>query len=281
FPRSTKSGGAWMDDFRSQYVDKDGEDVRPIVVNVGNFAKPSAPGESALLTLDDVETMFHEFGHALHSLLSKCTYPSVSGTSVSRDFVEFLSQFNENWAFDPEVMKSYARHYETGEPIPDELIEKIGNASKFNQGFKTTELAAASILDMKWHELTTLEMPADCQYAKNGTIDPVAFDDYVDAEMGLPEEIAPRYHSTYFNHVFGGGYEAGYYSYLWSEVLARDAFEVYRQKGVFDRLTASSFRRNILEKGDTEDPMKLYRRFRGADPTPDALLRTRGLEPEE
>ncbi len=279
FPRSTKNGGAWMDDFRSQHVNKDGEDVRPIVVNVGNLSKPDKDG-LALLTTDDVETMFHEFGHAIHSLLSKCTYESVSGTSVSRDFVEFLSQFNENWAFNPEVIKGYARHYETGEPIPDELVEKINRASKFNQGFETTELAAASILDMKWHELTSVEVPEDCPYGKNGVVDPAAFDEYVCREMGLIDEIIPRYRSTYFNHVFGGGYAAGYYSYLWSEVLDKDAFELFLKRGVFDKVTASSFRHNILERGGTEDPMVLYRRFRGADPNPAALLRARGLVDE-
>ncbi len=279
FPRGTKRGGAWMNNFREQYIDKNGEDVRPIIVNVGNLAKPTAD-KPALLTIDDVETMFHEFGHAIHGLLSKCTYPSVSGTSVSRDFVEFLSQVNENWAFDPEVLKTYAFHYETGEPIPDELIEKITVASKFNQGFKTTELAAASILDMKWHELTSVEVPDDCPYGKDGVIDPVAFDKYVCDEIGLIDEIIPRYRSTYFNHVFGGGYAAGYYSYLWSEVLDKDAFELFRKRGVFDKATAASFRHNILEKGDSEDPMVLYRQFRGADPDPAALLRARGLVEE-
>ncbi len=276
FPRKSKRGGAWMNNFRDQYKNKSGEDVRPIIVNVGNFAKPTADKPS-LLTIDEVETMFHEFGHAIHGLLSKCNYPSVSGTSVSRDFVEFLSQVNENWAFAPEVLKSYAFHYETGEPIPDELIEKINAAAKFNQGFKTTELAAAAILDMKWHELTSVEVPEDCPYGKGGVIDPVLFDQYVCEEMGLIDEIIPRYHSTYFNHVFGGGYAAGYYSYLWSEVLDKDAFELFRKKGIFDKATATSFRQNILEKGDSEDPMVLYRRFRGKDPDPAALLRARGL----
>ncbi len=279
FPRKTKRGGAWMNNFRDQYIDKNGEDVRPIIVNVGNLSAPT-DGKPALLTIDNVETMFHEFGHAIHGLLSKCTYPSVSGTSVSRDFVEFLSQVNENWAFDPEVLKTYAFHYETGEPIPDELIDKIVAASKFNQGFKTTELAAASILDMKWHELTSVEVPEDCPCGKDGVIDPLAFDKYVSEEIGLIDEIIPRYCSTYFNHIFGGGYAAGYYSYLWSEVLDKDAFELFRQKGVFDKETAASFRRNILERGNTEDPMVLYRQFRGADPDPAALLRARGLVEE-
>ncbi len=280
FPRNTKRGGAWMSNFRDQYITKDGEDVRPIIVNVGNFAKPTED-TPALLTIDNVETMFHEFGHALHGLLSKCTYSSVSGTSVARDFVEFLSQINENWAFSPEVMAEYAVHYQTGEPIPAELIEKLNRASTFNQGFMTTELAAAAILDMKWHELTSIDnLPEDCPYAKDGVIDPEAFEEYVCKEMGLIDEIIPRYRSTYFNHVFGGGggdYAAGYYSYLWSEVLDKDAFELFKEKGIFDKATADSFRHNILEMGGKEDPMVLFRRFRGADPTPEALLRARGL----
>jgi len=285
YPRSTKRGGAWMNNFRNQEVDAEGEDIRPVIVNVGNFTKPTADTPS-LLTLDEVATMFHEFGHALHGLLSKCTYKDVSGTSVARDFVELPSQINENWAFQPEVLAGYARHYETGEPIPDELVEKIRNAATFNQGFMTTELAAASVLDMKWHELTSVEVPADSPYAsgvkgsKAGlcVIDPIKFEECVCREMGLIDEIIPRYRTTYFNHIFNSGYSAGYYSYLWAEVLDKDSFELFRQKGIFDRATAQSFRRNILEKGGSEEPMVLYKRFRGADPDPAALLRARGLQ---
>ncbi len=277
YPRSTKRGGAWMNNFRDQEIDENGVDIRPIIVNVGNFAKPTEELPS-LLTLDQVGTMFHEFGHALHGLLSKCTYPSVSGTSVSRDFVELPSQFNENWAFQPEVLAEYAFHYETGEVIPAELVAKINAAGTFNQGFMTTELAAASILDMKWHELTSIEVDEDCPYGKDGRVDPAAFEEYVCEEMGLIDEIIPRYRSTYFNHVFNSGYSAGYYSYLWAEVLDKDAFSVFEQNGIFDPATAASFRHNILEMGGSEDPMVLYRRFRGADPDPAALLRARGLE---
>ena len=266
FPRDTKRGGAWMDNIRDQYITPEGENVRPIIVNVGNFNKPTADKPS-LLSLDNVETMFHEFGHALHGLLSQCTYHTVSGTAVARDFVELPSQINENWAFEPEVLAAYARHYETGEVIPDELLAKVIAAGNFNQGFMTAELCAASILDMKWHELTSVE-----------GIDIEAFEKKACREMGLIDEIIPRYRTTYFNHIFNSGYSAGYYSYLWAEVLDKDAFELFKQKGVFDKETAMSFRHNILEKGDSEDPMTLYVRFRGAQPDPDALLRARGLK---
>ena len=264
FPRSTKRGGAWMTNFVNQEV-LDGEDIRPVIVNVGNFAKPTEDKPS-LLTLDQVETLFHEFGHALHGLLSQCTYKSVSGTSVARDFVELPSQIMENWAFQKEVLAGYARHYETGEVIPDSLVAKIEAAANFNQGFMTTELAAASILDMKWHELTSAE-----------GLDPMAFEEAACKEMGLIDEIIPRYRSTYFAHIFSGGYSAGYYSYLWAEVLDKDAFELFMQKGIFDKKTAMSFRRNVLEMGGSDEPMDLYRRFRGADPDSGALLRGRGL----
>ena len=264
FPRSTKRGGAWMTNFVNQEI-VDGVEVRPVIVNVGNFAKPTADKPS-LLTLDQVETLFHEYGHALHGLLTQCTYKSVSGTSVARDFVELPSQIMENWAFQKEVLASYARHYETGEVIPDELVAKIEAAGTFNQGFMTTELAAASILDMKWHELTSAE-----------GLDPMAFEAQACAEMGLIGEIIPRYRSTYFAHIFSGGYSAGYYSYLWAEVLDKDAFELFMEKGIFDKETAMSFRENVLEKGGSDEPMDLYRRFRGADPDSGALLRGRGL----
>ncbi len=264
FPRSTKRGGAWMTNFVNQEI-VDGVEVRPVIVNVGNFAKPTADKPS-LLTLDQVETLFHEFGHALHGLLTQCTYKSVSGTSVARDFVELPSQIMENWAFQKEVLADYARHYQTGEVIPDSLVAKIEAAANFNQGFMTTELTAASILDMKWHELTSAD-----------GLDPMAFEAQACSEMGLIDEIIPRYRSTYFAHIFSGGYSAGYYSYLWAEVLDKDAFELFMQKGIFDKETAMSFRRNVLEMGGSDEPMDLYRRFRGADPDAGALLRGRGL----
>ena len=264
YPRSTKRGGAWMNNFVEQEV-IDGVDIRPVIVNVGNFAKPTADKPS-LLTLDQVGTLFHEFGHALHGLLSKCTYGSVAGTSVARDFVELPSQIMENWAFQPEVLATYAFHYETGEVIPAELVEKINAAGTFNQGFMTTELVAASILDLKWHMLPSVE-----------GIDPIAFEAEACKAMGLIDEIIPRYRTTYFNHIFNSGYSAGYYSYLWAEVLDKDAFELFKEKGIFDKETAMSFRQNVLEMGGSDEPMDLYRRFRGADPDPKALIKARGL----
>ena len=244
FPRETKRGGAWMNNFVNQEI---------------------VDGKPSLLTLDQVETLFHEYGHALHGLLSQCTYKSVAGTSVARDFVELPSQIMENWAFQPEVLATYARHYETGEIIPAELVAKIEAAGNFNQGFMTTELAAAAILDLKWHMIT--EVPADVE----------AFEAQACAEMGLIGEIIPRYRTTYFAHIFSGGYSAGYYSYLWAEVLDKDAFELFMEKGIFDPATAQSFRKNILEMGGSDEPMELYCRFRGADPDPAALTRARGL----
>ena len=264
FPRATKRGGAWMNNFVNQEI-VDGKEIRPVIVNVGNFAKP-VDGKPSLLTLSQVETLFHEYGHALHGLLSQCTYKSVAGTSVARDFVELPSQIMENWAFQPEVLATYARHYETGEVIPAELVAKIEAAANFNQGFMTTELAAAAILDLKWHMLESIE-----------GVDPMAFEAQACAEMGLIGEIIPRYRTTYFAHIFSGGYSAGYYSYLWAEVLDKDAFELFMEKGIFDPETAASFRQNILEMGGSDEPMELYRRFRGADPDPAALTRARGL----
>ncbi len=266
FPRESKRGGAWMNNIRDEYVTLDGQMVRPIIVNVGNFNKPTADTPS-LLSLDNVETMFHEFGHALHGLLTQCHYRTVSGTAVARDFVELPSQINENWAFQKEVLAGYAKHYQTGEVIPDELVDRIIAAGNFNQGFMTTELCAASILDMKWHELSSVE-----------GIDIEAFEKQACKEMGLIDEIIPRYRTTYFNHIFNSGYSAGYYSYLWAEVLDKDAFELFLQKGIFDPATAKSFRQNVLEKGGSDDPMTLYKNFRGAEPDPDALLRARGLK---
>ena len=267
YPRDTKRAGAWMTNFVNQYKTADGQNVRPVIVNVGNFNKPTEDSPS-LLNIDQVETMFHEFGHALHGLLSQCTYRSTSGTSVKRDFVELPSQINENWAFQPEVLATYAFHYKTGEVIPEELVAKVQAAANFNQGFTTGELCAASILDMKWHELSSIE-----------GIEVDSFEKKVCEEMGLVSEIIPRYRSTYFNHIFGSsGYSAGYYSYLWAEVLDKDAFELFKKNGIFDKETAMSFRRNVLEKGGSDEPMTLYKNFRGADPDASALLRARGLK---
>ena len=260
FPRSSKRGGAWMNNVRNQYYDAAGNDVRPIIVNVGNL--------SEYMSIDDVQTTFHEFGHALHGLLSKCHYPSVSGTSVKRDFVEMFSQFNENWAFQPELLALYAKN-DAGEVIPQELVEKINAASKFNQGFMTAELAAASILDMRWHELTSVE-----------GIDVDKFEAQVAKEIGLIPQITYRYQSTYFNHIFGGsGYDSGYYGYLWSEVLDKDAFSIFQSSpnGVWDKELALKFKKTFLERGGSEEPMVLYHEFAGRDPQSDAMLKARGL----
>lgn len=259
FPRSGKRGGAWMSNYREQK-----KDVRPLVCNVCSFTKPVGDMPS-LLTLDEVETLFHEFGHALHGLLTKCGYVGTSGTNVSRDFVELPSQVMEHWATEPEVLKSYAKHYKTGEVIPDALIEKIQSQGTFNQGFMTTELLAAALLDMELHNLT-----------KADKIDPIAFEKEMMDKLKLIPEIAPRYRVTYFNHIIGG-YAAGYYSYLWANVLDTDAFEAFKEKGIFDQKTANLFRRNVLEKGDSEDPMVLYKNFRGAEPNSVYLLKSRGL----
>ena len=267
FPRSSKRGGAWMNNFRDQYFDANGKEVRPIICNVANFTSPDENGV-ALLTVDEVETAFHEFGHALHGLLTKCHYPSVSGTSVTRDFVETFSQFNENWAFQPELLAQYAKHYQTGEVIPQELVQKIINSSKFNQGFTTTELCAASILDMKWHELTSIE-----------GIDIDEFEAKVCKEMGLIDEIIPRYRTSYFNHIFGGGYSAGYYGYLWAEVIDKDAFAAFEESpnGVWDKELAKKFKETFLEKGGSEEAMTLFKQFRGREPQSEPFLRGRGL----
>ena len=266
-PRSSKRGGAWMNNFRDQYFDANGNEVRPIICNVANFTSPDENGV-ALLTVDEVETAFHEFGHALHGLLTKCHYPSVSGTSVTRDFVETFSQFNENWAFQPELLAQYAKHYQTGEVIPQELVDKIINSSKFNQGFATTELCAASILDMKWHELSSVE-----------GINIDEFEAKVCKEMGLIDEIIPRYRTSYFNHIFGGGYSAGYYGYLWAEVIDKDAFAAFEESpnGVWDKELAKKFKETFLEKGGSEEAMTLFKQFRGREPQSEPFLRGRGL----
>lgn len=264
FPRASKRGGAWMNSFRKQSRRR-GQMVHPVISNVGNFSKP-AGGKPSLLSLEETLTLFHEFGHALHGLLSNCTYEELSGTSVPRDFVELPSQIMENWAMDPEVIKTYAKHYETGEPIPDDLIAKIKNSSLFNQGFATVEYLAASFLDMDWHTLTEPEEK-----------DVLEFEEASLGRIGLIPEIVVRYRSTYFNHIFSGGYSSGYYSYIWAEVLDADAFEAFKETSLFDQATATAFRKYILEKGGTEEPMKLYVQFRGAEPKIDALLKRRGL----
>ncbi|VFB13770.1 peptidyl-dipeptidase Dcp [Bacteroides heparinolyticus] len=260
FPRSGKRGGAWMNNYREQQGS-----VRPLICNVCSFTKPVGDTPS-LLTIDEVETLFHEFGHALHGLLTQCQYKGTSGTNVVRDFVELPSQINEHWATEPEVLKIYAKHYQTGEVIPDTLIGKILNQQTFNQGFMTTELLAAAILDMNLHNLKNTE-----------GIDVVAYEKEAMEQLGLIPQIAPRYRTTYFNHIIGG-YAAGYYSYLWANVLDNDAFEAFKEHGIFDKQTAALFRQNVLEKGDSEDPMVLYKNFRGAEPQLDPMLKNRGMK---
>ncbi|MEZ0610807.1 M3 family metallopeptidase [Fibrella sp. WM1] len=265
FPRSSKRGGAWMTSYRRQEVEN-GKKITPVVSIVCNFSKPTG-NVPALLTQNEVSTFFHEFGHALHGLLSNVHYGSQSGTSVPRDFVELPSQIMENWAVEPEMLKLFAKHYQTGAVIPDALVDKIKQSSLFNQGFETSEYLAASLLDMSYHTLKPGQTPTDV----------LAFEKQAMDKIGLIDQIPPRYRSTYFQHIFSGGYSAGYYSYIWSAVLDADAFEVFKQKGLFDPKSAQSFRKNVLERGGTEDPMTLYRKFRGAEPDIKPLLRRRGL----
>ena len=267
FPRASKRGGAWMGEFMQQSI-VGGKNMRPVVYNVGNFTKPTGD-QPALLSFDEVNTLFHEFGHGLHGMLSQCNYETLSGTNVSRDFVELQSQIMENWASDPTVLRMYAVHYETGEPMPDELIEKIRKARHFNQGFATTEYLAASFLDLDWHTVTTTEPIGDVLLFETESLD----------KIGLIPEIISRYRSPYFRHIFAGGYSAGYYSYVWAEVLDADAFQAFKETGdVFDQKTAGLFRKNILERGGTDDPMKLYLQFRGQEPSIEPLLERRGLK---
>lgn len=265
YPRESKRSGAWMTNFREQHVEN-GENVMPIISLVFNFTKPTG-NAPALLNFDETSTFFHEFGHGLHGMLSKCYYQSLAGTNVSRDFVELPSQVLENWGAEPEVMRMYAKHYETGEVIPDELIAKIEAAGTYGQGFINTELLAASFLDMDYHMITT---PTNIILPE--------FEEQALKKIGLIPEIISRYKSTYFQHVFSGGYSAGYYSYTWSAVLDNDAFEAFKENGLFDPVTAKAFRTNILEKGNTQDPLDLYVAFRGKEPSIEPLLKRRGLK---
>ena len=268
FPRDSKRGGAWMTSYRTQKT-VDGKRLAPVISIVCNFTKPSGD-TPALLTFDEVSTFFHEFGHALHGLLSNVTYRSLAGTSVPRDFVELPSQIMENWVAEPEVLKMYAKHYKTGEVIPEALVNKLKKAGTFDQGFATTEYLAASLLDLAYHSQT-----------KDITTDANTFEKAAMTKIGLIESIIPRYRSTYFSHIFSGGYSSGYYSYIWSGVLDTDAFEAFKTTTLFNPEKAKSFRENVLEKGGTEDPMVLYKRFRGAEPSIEPLLRKRGLDQKE
>ncbi|MFC6840674.1 peptidyl-dipeptidase Dcp [Xanthomonas theicola] len=265
FKRDSKSGGAWMDEF----VGQNGlTGAKPVVYNVCNFTKP-APGQPALLSFDDVTTLFHEFGHALHGMFSKVKYPSIAGTSTSRDFVEFPSQFNEHWASDPKVFAHYARHYQTGAAMPVELVEKIKQARTFNQGYATTEYLSAALLDLAWHT-----QPAD---APLQDVDKFEADALKKFKVDLAE-VPPRYRTTYFDHIWGGGYSASYYAYFWAEVLDDDAFEWFKQNGGLSRKNGDIFRGKILSRGNTVDLATLYRDFRGKDPSVEPLLENRGLK---
>ena len=265
FPRSSKRQGAWMEQMQSCGLYEDGE-RRPIVYNVANFTRP-AGDTPALLTIDEVETTFHEFGHALQSILSRAPYRSIAGTNVDRDYVELSSQLNEHFAFTPELLKEYARHYKTGEVIPDELIRKINASSKFNQGFTVTELAGAALLDLAWGQ------------TDGNDVNVPGFEAEFAAKIGMPEEITYRYRSPYFKHIFGDdGYASGYYTYLWSQVLEADAWEQFEKAGVFNKKNADKYKKYILESGDTEDPMILFEKFSGHKPDSHAILRLRGFE---
>ena len=265
FPRAGKRPGAWMNNILPQYVDAESVDHRPIIINVGNFNKPTKDNPS-LLSMDDVETLFHEFGHALHGLMSKATYKTLSGTNTPRDFVELPSQFMENYCYEPQILKTYAFHYQTGEVMPQELIDKINAAKKFNQGFVETELLSASILDMDYHELTNCD-----------TIDVNAFEAASMEKMHMIPEIIVRYRSTFYNHIFTTGYEAGYYSYTWAAVLDADAFAAFKETGdILNPEVAKRFR-HLLEQGGTRDAQDLYLEFRGKNADPKYLLQRKGF----
>ena len=266
FVRSTKRQGAWMSNFTDEY-DFGGHSQRPTIVNVCNFSLPTDTLPS-LLSIDDARTVFHEFGHALHGMLTQCKYPIVSGTSTPSDFVEMCSQIMEHWAIDPSILKQYAFHYKTGEPIPDELIAKLQNASHFNTGFETVELVGAALLDMEYHMQPNYIM-----------FDDQKFEDEISAKLGMIPEIEFRYRGTFFNHIFNNDYCAGYYSYLWAEVLDCDAFQCFVEEGLLNKETGLRYRQNILEKGGSDDLMELYRRFRGSNPKTEPMLQNRGLIP--
>ena len=268
YARDTKRGGAWMSTYRSS-SEMDGERIRPIITNNMNLVTPAA-GQPTLLSPTEVETLFHEFGHGLHGLLTKIRYPSFSGVYGGPDYVEFPSQVMEHWWSEPQVLAMYARHHETGEVIPMELVEKMNRASTFNQGFKTTEFIAASLIDLHWHMLSSEEA--------NAITDAREFEKSVLAKYNIPEIIEPRYRSTYFSHIFAGGYAAGYYSYLWAEILDADGFDAFKQSGdIFNPEIAAKLKQWIFESGGLRETDELYRNFRGSDPGIEPLLRNRGF----
>ena len=267
FKRDNKQGGAWMNNFveQSKLIG-----TKPVVVNVCNFAKP-APGQPALLTSDDVRTMFHEFGHALHGMFANTTYPAISGTATARDFVEFPSQFNEYWAAYPSIFQHYARHNKTGAPMPVELVEKIKKSQTFNKGYDMTELVAAAMLDMQWHTLpptAPLQQPDEFEKAA------------LEKTKLWVSYVPPRYRSSYFSHIWGSGYAAGYYAYLWTQMLADDAYQWFVEHGGLTRANGDRFREMVLSRGNTEDLETLYEKWRGAKPSIQPMLKHRGLEPE-
>jgi peptidyl-dipeptidase Dcp len=267
FARSNKSGGAWMDSF----VDQSGLlGAKPAVFNVTNFSKP-APGQPALLTFDNVTTIFHEFGHALHGMLSNVKYPTLAGTNVPRDYVEFPSQFNEHWSLEPKVFANYAKHYQTGKPMPQELVDRIKKSRTFNQGYATVEYLAAALLDMAWHTQAPGAEQVDAS-----AFEPAALKRF---NIAMPE-VPPRYHTTYFSHIWGGGYAAGYYAYLWSELIDDDAYYWFKEHGGMTRANGQRFRDMILSRGGTQDEAVMYRAFRGRDPIVEPLLIERGLKEE-
>jgi len=264
FVRESKSGGAWMSSFRKQYR-MYGEDVTPVIYNVLNYPRPVGD-QPTLLTFDQASTLFHEFGHAIQGLLSDGYYRSQTGTALPRDYVEYPSQVMENWMTEPEVLANFAKHYQTGEVIPQSLINKIQASGKFNQGFGTTEYLAAALLDMSWHSLETAELQDAKQFEKD-----------LLNKIGLIDEISPRYRTGYYGHIFAGGYSSGYYGYIWSNIYDADTWVAFKENGIFDKETADLYRKNVLEPGGSEDPTVMYRRFRGQDPKVEALLKRRGL----
>jgi peptidyl-dipeptidase Dcp len=267
YKRDNKNGGAWMD---NMVIQSKLLGTKPIIYNVSNFAKPS-PGQPTLILWDDVKTLFHEFGHTLHGLFANQMYPTLSGTSTARDFVEFPSQFNEHWALEPKVFANYAKHYQTGAPMPADLVEKIKRSIKFNQGYALTEVVAAASLDMQWHSLRPGTKVPDA--------DKFEAEALVRARVNVPE-VPPRYHSPFFLHIWANGYYAGYYAYLWTEMLDDDAYAWFQENGGMTRANGKRFRDMILSRGNTDDYAKMFREFRGRDPIIEPMLEHRGLKEE-